>query len=512
MTDRVTPQTDAPLPPGVIDAFWRYDDALLANDTAALDALFMSSEFTLRADANSILDGHAAISDFRAARPDRPTRRVTRLWTRVLSDDLVYTTAEVRSPTGAAGLQTQLWRHTSQGWQVAAAHVTPPSKPLDGTVWRVVGSPLLAGAGDGTLSSESVAVKDLFAVAGVARSGGVKAYLAEQDPQTVSADAVRRLLDAGASVTGVTHTDQFAFGLAGQNADWGTPVNLAAPTRIPGGSSSGSAAAVRHGWSSIGLGTDTAGSIRVPSSYQGLWGIRPTHGAVSAEGVLPLAPSFDTVGWLTRSAATLVAVGDVLLPSDSAQAPARAVWSSDVNAPADPAVRDEARRVAETLGAEELPPLPDLAAWTAAFRTVQAHEGWAVHGEWITAHPGALAAEVESRFAAGRGVTDTELSAAWDTLRAARATMAELLTGRYLVLPTVGSPAPRVNATPAEVDAHRQSTLRLTTLASLTGFPAVTIPALTLADSPLGVSLVAAAGTDRALLDLAQQVGAQLGV
>lgn len=508
----VTPQSDAPLPEGFLDAFWRYDTALLANDVATLDELFESSNHTLRADASAVLEGFDAISEFRAARPDRPTRRVTRLWTRVLADDLVYSTAEVRSGTGAAGLQTQLWHHTNRGWQISAAHVTPPSKPVESTIWRVAGSPLVPGAETGPLCGNTVAVKDLFAVAGVARSGGVRVYLAEQEPQNESADAVRRLLSAGASVTGVTHTDQFAFGLAGQNADWGTPVNLAAPTRLPGGSSSGSACAVRNGWSSIGLGTDTAGSIRVPASYQGLWGFRPTHASVSADGVLPLAPSFDTVSWLAHDAATLCVVGDVLLPADSSTSPRDAVWSGDVNSVAEAAVRDKIENVARILSAEELPSLPDLADWTAAFRTVQAHEAWATHGAWLTTHPGAVAHDVAERFAAGRDITDTQLAVAWETIRSARHIMAELLTGKYLVLPTVSSPPPHVNATADEIDAHRQATLRLTTLASLTGSPAVTIPALSLDGAPLGISLIGAQGTDRALLEVAARIGAGRGV
>ena len=201
-------------------------------------------------------------------------------------------------------------------------------------------------------------------------------------------------------------------------------------------------------------------------------GVPPdARGAVSTDGVLALAPSFDTVSWLTRDPATLRAVGGVLLPDDTAPVPTRATWSPDVNAAAEPSVREQVEHGARILDAEELPGLPDLAAWTAAFRTVQAHEAWAAHGTWLTTHPGAVADDVASRFAAGSTITDDEVSAAWDTIRAARATMTELLTGRFLVLPTVGSPIPRVNATAAEMDEHRRSTLRLTTLASLTGFP-----------------------------------------
>lgn len=126
-----------------------------------------------------------------------------------------------------------------------------------------------------------------------------------------------------------------------------------------------------------------------PVELPRLWGFRPTHGSVSTDGVLALAPSFDTVSWLTRDASTLAAVGDVLLPADTATAPLRAVWSSDVNAVADPDVQEKVEHAAQLLDADPLPPLPDLAEWTAAFRTVQAHEAWAEHGEWLTAHPGA---------------------------------------------------------------------------------------------------------------------------
>ena len=111
--------------------------------------------------------------------------------------------------------------------------------------------------------------------------------------------------------------DELAWALQGENAHYGTPVNPAAPCRIPGGSSSGSAAAVAAGFCDLALGTDTAGSVRVPASYCGVFGFRPTHGAVSMFGCVPLAPSFDTLGWFARDAATLQRGGDALLPDDS---------------------------------------------------------------------------------------------------------------------------------------------------------------------------------------------------
>jgi Asp-tRNA(Asn)/Glu-tRNA(Gln) amidotransferase A subunit family amidase len=111
---------------------------------------------------------------------------------------------------------------------------------------------------------------------------------------------VQRLLDAGAQFVGKAHTDELAFSMNGRNAHFGTPRNGGAPDRIPGGSSSGSASAVSNGLCDFALGSDTGGSVRTPASHCGLFGIRPTHGRISLERVLDLAPSFDTCGFFTR--------------------------------------------------------------------------------------------------------------------------------------------------------------------------------------------------------------------
>ncbi len=123
----------------------------------------------------------------------------------------------------------------------------------------------------------------------------------------------RRLLDAGATLIGKTITDEVSLGILGENAFDGTPLNTAAPDRVPGGSSSGSAAAVAAGLCDTALGTDTGGSVRVPSSFCGLYGIRPTHGRLDMTGMLPQAPSSDTTGWFARDAATFARVSSVLL-------------------------------------------------------------------------------------------------------------------------------------------------------------------------------------------------------
>jgi amidase len=395
---------------------------------------------------------------------------------------------------------------------------TPPA--VDRSVWRVVGAPLAPALGSGPLDGCGVAVKDLYAVAGHRVGGGVPAYLAGQPPRPVSAPCVTALQRAGAHLAGIAQTDEFAYSIAGRNAHYGTAPNPAAPGRLGGGSSSGPAAAVALGEAEIGLGTDTAGSIRVPASYQGLVGFRPTHGAIGAEGVLPLAPSFDTVGWLTRDVAISRAVASVLLPPKSHGRPtspagpaARTIRLPSVEGLAQSATLALfAKRVMQLAAAGRLPaaeqadlPQETLEEWFSAFRTVQAHEAWQVHGAWITAHPGALGDDVMARFTAAAAVTGSQAAAARAVAARARADLTRWLDGAVLVLPTVPGPAPPRSAGAAEIDDVRGRTLRMCCLAPLAGAPAVSLP-LTGDVAPVGLCLVGAPGTDTALLSLAAAV------
>ena len=171
----------------------------------------------------------------------------------------------------------------------------------------------IEGTQGGPLSGLTFAAKDLFDIEGHVTGAGNPDWLATHAPAPATASAVRKLLEAGASLQGKTITDELAYSLAGVNMHYGTPVNPACPDRLPGGSSSGSASAVAGGLVDTALGTDTGGSIRVPANNCGLYGIRTTHGQVAKDGLVPLADSFDTVGWFARDARTLARVGEVLL-------------------------------------------------------------------------------------------------------------------------------------------------------------------------------------------------------
>jgi Asp-tRNA(Asn)/Glu-tRNA(Gln) amidotransferase A subunit family amidase len=505
-------------PDGLLDAFWEYERALMANDLDALDRLFAPGDETLRGDAGGILVGHDAISAFRKGRGGAAARTIAGIHVRDLGNDRALIVAETLPATGGRGQQTQLWHRSSTNdgvvdWLVEAAHVSVPAPAIEASVWRVVGSPLVTGASDGPLVGKTIAVKDLFDVAGFAVGAGVPAYLAESPRTVANASAVTSLLAAGAAVQGIAQTDEFAYSVAGKNSHYGTPPNAAVAGAIPGGSSSGPATAVASGQVSIGLGTDTGGSIRVPASYQGLWGLRTTHEAIARDGLLGLAPSFDTVGWITRDAATLRAAASASLGSAGregltagfAVAPALIALSS-------PAVQDAFAEALSRLAAAGLTDdlvevtLPDIDDLHEIFRTVQSAEAWATHGEWITEHPDALGEEIAARFAFGATIDPETESFARQALELARERIVSIVGDRVLLLPSASSTAPSTTADAEVIELVRQATLRLTCVAGIAGRPALSVPALTVEGAPVGLCLVGPPNTDVALIALGESL------
>ncbi|SMG09395.1 AtzH-like domain-containing protein [Agreia pratensis] len=515
MAERIPPTSvTGELPDGLIDAFWAYENALLTNDLEALDAAFAPGNATLRGDAGGLLVGHDRISSFRGARGGAPVRTITSIHVRVLSHEYALIVSENEPRSGGRGLVTQLWaRHAdAAGWVVESAQVAGAPAAMNTAIWRVLGNPLVAPttSDGGALDGETVAVKDLFDVRGFAVGAGIPEYLSEAMPADANAPALAALLAAGASVRGIAQTDEFAYSIAGKNVHYGTPPNGAVPGAIPGGSSSGPASAVATGHASIALATDTAGSIRVPASYQGLWGLRTTHGAVDSAGLLPLAPSFDTVGWLTRSAPVLRAAAASTLDAESQQpVDAQFVISTELLFAADPAMQgalvDAVGRLeaAGLVGEVGVVDLGDTSGFFDAFRTVQGAEAWRQHGEWITSHPGVLASDVASRFETASTITDDAESSAREVLAAARTQLDEALAGRILLLPSTASTAPSLTADPGEIDAARAATLALTCFAGIGGYPALSVPLLEVEGAPAGLCLVGPRGSDLALIDLA---------
>jgi amidase len=383
--------------------------------------------------------------------------------------------------------------------------------------------PLPRSAADGPLSDLTLAVKDIYDIAGQRTGGGNPQKLAEAQPAERTAPAVQALLDAGARFVGRTQTDELTFSLMGQNAHYPFPVNPAAIGRVTGGSSSGSAAAVAGGLADVGLGSDTGGSIRGPASFCGLIGLRLTHGAVSLDGAMPLAPSLDTFGWFAKDIETYERVADVLLgaPADSGE-PERA-WKPLRMAVLDdlvlgPAERAEYERmvgtVARVIGAPETAqPLPqsiDDLYW--AFRRIQAAEAWAVHGPFISSGDRKLGPGVKERFEFGATIDAATVQRETAVRDAFRSALADRLgADGLLVLPTMPGAAPLTDTGYDAIQAYRERALRLLCLSGLAGFPQITLPLGAIDGAPFGLSLLGPAGSDRALLRLARTILASTG-
>jgi amidase len=360
------------------------------------------------------------------------------------------------------------------------------------------------------LSGLRLAVKDLVDVAGLPTGAGHPRWLATHPVAERDATAYARLVAAGAVLVGKVHTDEFAYSMFGSNAHYGTPDNPRAPGHLPGGSSSGPAAAVAAGRAEIGLGTDTAGSVRIPASWCGLYGLRPSHHRVSRSGIVPLAPSFDVPGPLCADLTTLRLAAAALLDGPAAgDPPGRLLLPADLWAHAEPAVRaalePAVRRLRSRLPADDRPALPTL-DYRAAFAVVQGREFWRAHGEWITRERPDFGAGVGSRVRAAAARTDAEAAAATRTLAAARTALHDLLgTDGVLAVPSTPTPAPPRRGLTAVADL-RARLLALTTPASLAGLPALSLPVGTAHGRPVGLGLVGPPGADERLLDLATAI------
>ncbi|MBJ3777788.1 amidase [Acuticoccus mangrovi] len=364
--------------------------------------------------------------------------------------------------------------------------------------------------GSGPLSGLTFGAKDLYDVEGHVTGCGNPDWARTHPAATAHCPVVATLLAAGATLMGKTHTDELAYSLMGANAHYGTPTNSADPRRMPGGSSSGSVAAVAAGLVDIGLGSDTGGSVRLPASFCGVWGLRTTHGAVPLEGAMPMAPSFDTVGWFTRDLATMARTTAAMGLAGEGPLPPRLLLPVDLWAQAMPATVDA---VAPTLAALEAavgPAVPVVVAeegidtWFDAFRIAQAAEVWETHGAWVSAVKPNFGPGIADRFAMASAIGSDERAAALAMREKVRARAAALLAdGAVVVLPTSPGPAPFRDADEPTLNAFRNRALRMLCLAGHAGLPQLSVPAGVVEGGPVGLSLVGPRHGEGSLLSLA---------
>ncbi|KQZ86978.1 amidase [Mesorhizobium sp. Root157] len=366
----------------------------------------------------------------------------------------------------------------------------------------------------GPLHGLSLAVKDIFDVAGYRTGCGNPKKYAESQPALKTAPPIQKLLDAGARFAGKTQTDELAFSLMGQNAHFQFPINPAAPQRVTGGSSSGSAAAIAGGLADIAIGSDTGGSIRAPASFCGLIGLRTSHGRIPLAGAMKLAASLDTFGWFARDMDTYEAVGKVLLGDDakgiSLQRPLSFEWLDALVTGPDEAA--EYKRLPAIAAAIVGGPQPVGFSATPdelyrCFRYIQADEAWAEHGAWISSRDPQLGPGVKERFDFGRTLSAEDVRRERERRGIVRQELAELLgSDGFLVLPTVPGPAPLKDAGHDALLDYRERALKLLCLSGLTGFPQLTLPLGVVHDAPFGLSLLGPSGSDMALLGLGRRI------
>jgi amidase len=386
----------------------------------------------------------------------------------------------------------------------------------DPTGFRVphdLASPI-RGRPDGPLSGRSFVAKDLFEVAGHRSSCGNPDFRRLATPAARTAPAINRLLDAGADLLGMAICCEFFFSITGVNAHYGTPPNTRAPGRLPGGSSSGSAAAVAAGRCDLALGSDTGGSVRIPASFCGVHGIRPTWGRVDLSGARPMAPSFDVAGWFADEPELFAGIGALLLDGERVGGPVeRLVLATDgldrSDAPVAAALRS---RLADGGG------LPDCAAevvlardglegWRDAFGVLQGYEIQATNVPWILRHEPDLAPDIRSRHDRAAGFTSEQAEQA-DRIRAAARRRLDHVAppGTVVVFPTAPCVAPPLDASDEELLSFRTRAMCLTCISGLTGRPEVSLPLLEVDGLPVGLSLLGWPGGDEALLDLAVEL------
>src|SRR6478752_1932049 len=395
----------------------------------------------------------------------------------------------------------------------------PPDGPVNALVPHTLKQPL-AGSGKGPLAGRTFMVKDLFAIKGHKVSCGNPGWYAAASPAKETAPAIRRLLEAGATLTGITICDEFFYSVLGSNVHYGTPVNTRAPRHVTGGSSCGSAAAAAASMCDFALGSDTGGSIRVPAAFCGLYGLRPTHGRIDIAGMTPMAPSYDTAGFLASDAVLFREVGRVLLDSARVDAPLRRlIIAQDMISRSEASIDAEVWNVLARIGRSlPEPEHMDVAGdefedWRNAFRFIQGFEIQSTLMPFALAHADGLSPAIRERFEIASRVTRKEAKRGEDIRSEAKKRLHALAKpGTMIVMPTTPTlPPERDIPDGASTVEFRAMTLGSTCLAGHAGLPQISISAGLAAGCPVGLSFIGWEGGDEALLDLAVRLAPLLG-
>jgi len=372
----------------------------------------------------------------------------------------------------------------------------------------------IEGNPSGSLQGKSFVLKDIFDVKGFKTGFGNPAWRNTHPIATNTNSSVERLLLAGASLQGKSHCDELTYNLFGNNFHYGNPINSASPLRMTGGSSSGSAAAVSADLVDFSIGSDTGGSVRAPASFCGLFGLRPTHGSISLDNACGLAPSFDTLGWLTKDASLLRQIGNLLLPNVNNATPSnpsspKLVFLKEAFDVIHPEIADILHQQFSKFGdfTEVSLGNESLAEWADQFRILQGAEVWKNLGPWVSQHWEDVSPTIRARFEMARNLSSeqqTQAQRRWPEIKAKIDVL--LQNNIVLVLPTVAGIAPLLNAPNDELEIYRKQCFQLLCISGLSGTPQINLPICTHSGAPLGISILGSRGSDLQMLQIAEDL------
>ena len=359
----------------------------------------------------------------------------------------------------------------------------------------------------GPLSDLTFVVKDMCEIKGFKSSCGNPDFYEKCLPADDFAPFLKDILNKGATLKGITICDEFFYSLIGENGHYGTPANLNAPGCVPGGSSSGSAAALTTNLYDFSIGSDTGGSVRVPASFCGLLGIRPTHNRINTKGVYPMAPTFDTIGWFAKDIKTFKKIGfTVLNQKDKTKNSFKDfVIAEDILELANPNIIHlfnnyiynsfpEIKKIRLSKQTKDV--IADN------FRILQGGEIVENVIPWILKNKPKISPEINNRIEMAIKITKDEINQAVkfreNLKKEIELTLPE---GLIALFPTTPFSSPKCGQSDEQLSSYRKKLMEFTSIAGMTSRPQISIPKFKDNTGPIGISLLGWRYSDEVLLE-----------